>query len=985
MHWFPLHRLPLHWILLASGCGRGLPGPPPEGPISGEGSSVSPIRSTSSTSLPLAVGALELAPLPPPAARVEALAELPAPAFADPMGWSEGSLAITGERILSGGEDGRLRLLDPETGAVLASLPGHAEAITQLRALPGDRVLSGDAEGALRLWDLSGEVPRGAELLVQHASPILTLEVDPSGALALSGDARGNVVLWDLAGGQPLRVLGGEESSGDGVVMSSGEGLCAAFSPDGARLALAGGAGFRVYDTRSGEVLGGASWDRLSARPAAALAMLDVDRVRVLHGLLEGDTPLQGDGPVMVSDWSLSGERLDERVLRWVEGAAMRLSPDGRRVALSTWRGGLSLWEPDSEAEPRRILDATEEIGRLAFSPGGERLAFGGGWRPLNLVELASGRLAHPGGPALPRFLSPVDLSEQGVAALGADERLWLWTPGEPLRSFGLGVDAVSFVQGGERVAALGDAAWVLELDSGALLFEHLGELGYVTGTDLDASADGAVLVLGEYEGHLSVLDGQTGALRSRVETDDGELYSLRVRADGRAMASVGSMQHLRVRALPSGELLLDVPLEDGSEIMGWGGGQIAVTGDEVLELYDAGSGAMERVAEDVRWSAVALSEDGRWLAWCHEDGRVVLLDRRSGARHAFLPQEGPAQAMAFDPAGERLLMTWAGGLARVYAVETLQDLDTIEITEKSSPTMAPEVRALRTPTELLPEHARARLPELSEVQPGLSGQSVIGLSEGRLLELSLPKGELLAERDLPDSYPELAPASGGVLLRADGLELLGPGLKGRALGANPGGPAAVSPDGQALAVAEQGALRILDPEGELLRERPQAYADYANVVAWSPDGRHVAVAGTDLIVRVWRAEDLSLVAAFRAMAEVRDLLFLSEQAVAWTADANRVSPGLAIGRWGEGPPERQVLHMGWGVGPSLVLRPDGRLLAVTDDAGVRFYDTDTGAYLARLPTPSRPGELAFSPDGTLLVTTAWGEGALVWELTWLP
>jgi tetratricopeptide (TPR) repeat protein len=83
-----------------------------------------------------------------------------------------------------------------------------------------------------------------------------------------------------------------------------------------------------------------------------------------------------------------------------------------------------------------------------------------------------------------------------------------------------------------------------------------------------------------------------------------------------------------------------------------------------------------------------------------------------------------------------------------------------------------------------------------------------------------------------------------------------------------------------------------------------------------------------------------------------------------------------AVDSWQAGP------HIGGGL---CAFTPDSKLLAVeTGHAVVRLVDPDTGREYARLEDPNqhRAGSIAFSPDGTQLVTTTGDSPSVhVWDL----
>jgi len=114
-----------------------------------------------------------------------------------------------GARVLSGGDDGTLRLWEVASGRQLAVLEGHKGWVQSVAWSPGGaRVLSGGDDGTLRLW----EVASGGQLavLVGHKGPVPSVAWSPDGARLLSGGGGdGTLRLWEAASGRELAVLEG--------------------------------------------------------------------------------------------------------------------------------------------------------------------------------------------------------------------------------------------------------------------------------------------------------------------------------------------------------------------------------------------------------------------------------------------------------------------------------------------------------------------------------------------------------------------------------------------------------------------------------------------------------------------------------------------------------------------------------------------------------------------------------------------------------
>ena len=69
----------------------------------------------------------------------------------------------------------------------------------------GERLISGDSDGRLRWWEVdSGKCVRVQEA---HQGAIQALKVSPEGSRLASCGDDGAIMLWDLERGEPLRTL----------------------------------------------------------------------------------------------------------------------------------------------------------------------------------------------------------------------------------------------------------------------------------------------------------------------------------------------------------------------------------------------------------------------------------------------------------------------------------------------------------------------------------------------------------------------------------------------------------------------------------------------------------------------------------------------------------------------------------------------------------------------------------------------------------
>ena len=309
--------------------------------------------------------------------------------LADHGAWVLGvSVAASGDRALSHGQEAAARLWNPQDGRLVARLAGGSGQVAASAFSPdGQQACLLASNGRLTRWHAGDGRLLGDDLLAGPGLP-------SAGHFAPGADrllvARGvhPAELWDAATARRIAVL-----QPRGVVTPAGGSLRqaaarVAFSGDGQRLVTAsefavpmaaaqastsgGGqaaslhleAGLQLWDTRDGRWL-----QRIDTGGADVQAFaLNGDGTRLAVGLRAGRLRL----------FSLpDGRPLRELALPQATGlprwAGLAFSPDGRWLAASHG-GEAAVWRLDADGPAVRLSRGLSEVGAPSFTPDSQRL-----------------------------------------------------------------------------------------------------------------------------------------------------------------------------------------------------------------------------------------------------------------------------------------------------------------------------------------------------------------------------------------------------------------------------------------------------------------------------------------------------------------------------------------------------------------------------------------------------------------------------------
>jgi WD40 repeat protein len=502
-----------------------------------------------------------------------------------------------GKQLLSGGEDGSVRLWDPAGGRELRVLAHSGPVTTVTFNLKGDQVVGGGEDRAVIVWDAT--TGREQLTLRGHNAPIQAMIYRAGGSELVVLDRQGVIKTWDARTGRV------------GLRLAAGPSGKLAIRPDSKQVATTDGSAIRLFALSTGEPQG--SIDVGPDRQLREIAYTaDSKRMVSIATFRQGDMFPQAE----IFIWDLESRKLLDRITSpMFLGQTVALSRNGRWAGVKTTDNSVALWDLHARPAARTTI-TTEDIKRihqLALAPDGRLAIAGQGPFQGFGIETPVVEILSPGRKRIAQFheqegpIQSITFGPLGSSwlATGSSDRLvhlwnvkpptnWpvgtVWTTREPelvLRGHTGSIASIDFSPDGHRLITIGAELKLWALPDGEEL--------------LTWPIAGQSIAFGPRGRHLAIASqiGQAYLWDSNPVRD-----TLLLRDAGSVLSFVGSSQQLAVAGRDEGTSLWNL------ERVG-----------QKARLAVRGEGLPRRQPEVIR--ALSTSAQGKLLATGAEDGTV--------------------------------------------------------------------------------------------------------------------------------------------------------------------------------------------------------------------------------------------------------------------------------------------------------------------------------------------------------------------------
>jgi WD40 repeat protein len=583
------------------------------------------------------------------------------------------SISIDGRTVLSGSDDGTIRLWDTDTGQPIGEpLRSHTNLVRSVAFSPHSRrIVSGSYDDTIIIWDAQSGRPIG-EPIQGHTGSVLSVAFSPDGHQIISGSSDGTIRLWNAQTGHSI---------GEPFQDHMGPVFSVAFSPDGRRIA----SGSYRHTIRL--------WDAESSLPVGDPLRGHTSSVTSVAFSPNGLQIVSGSRDHTIRLWdSKTGQSIGQPIRGHVGSVfCVAFSPDGRRIVSGSYDDTIRLWDTNTgEAIGGPIQGHSSSVFSVIFSPDGNQIISGSGDKTIRLWDTKTG---HPIGQSEQGHVGPissVSFSPTGFQIVSGsyDSTIMLWDAetgqpiGKPLRGHNHSINSVAFSPDGRLIVSgsYDNTIILWDVKTGQSIGEPLR--GHTRSVNSVAfSPDEPMIVSGSNDGTVRLWDTEIGqAIGEPLQGHATSVFSVAFSPDGdriisgsgdrtirlwnaRTGQSIGTPLRGHIRSVTSVSFSLDsLKIVSGSN-------------DGTIRIWNAETG--QTIGKPMQGHtssilSVAFSPDSRQIVSGSYDKTIILWDTetRQSLGEPIRGHRGSVTSVSFSPDARQIVSVSYDHTIRLWNIE---------------------------------------------------------------------------------------------------------------------------------------------------------------------------------------------------------------------------------------------------------------------------------------------------------------------------